>query len=180
MALRPALELRAKKARLVGAVLGSFGFVAFCTIALLNAPFGWFEKGAMVLGILTFGTFAIVGIARLLKPAQHIRLDEIGIHTDGVPGAAPMTVRWEDLRSIRTWEMERQRMVVLDITDLAPAYAAAAPTGRTVMKMNEGLAGSPIVLHPPSFGYDVDAFVNELQEWLSDQGFASRSVDALG
>lgn len=156
----------------MGAVLGSFVFVAlsFCVIAFGEGSLP--EQILMGLCGLVFLVFAIIGIVRLTKPPLRILLDPEGIHTDAIPGVNLVTVPWNRVTGIRLWQIGVKPLVIVDVQDADALLASASKGGRRLLKANKAIAGSPFAFYPPSFGMKTDELFENLR--ARQMHFASR------
>lgn len=157
------LEMKEKRGPLVGAVLGSFAFVAMAFFMAFVKEGSLFEQILLGFCGLVFLLFAFVGIYRLTRPPLVIRLDADGLHTDAIPGAPMISVPWNRVTGVRLWQAGPKPLVVVDVTDGDALLGRASKGGKGLLKANKALAGSPFAFYPPSFGMSTEEFFENIR-----------------
>lgn len=99
-------------------ILGSGGMAVGCLIfaPAARSDGDWFVAIVGWFGAAFFGLGVPIGIWRLLRPTQLIRLDTEGVTTFGPNG---WSVKWRDVRDISRFEIRGQRFLGLNTDESA-------------------------------------------------------------
>lgn len=128
-----------------------FGGVVL-TLTCAAIVFGWFpgktpETGTIVaghLGLVFFGLGICVAIWQLLSP----RAPVLFITRDGIRDTRSSWkfLPWQSVEAISTWQVRREKFLVVKVSPAAMGQSAATTAGRTLTALNKmvGLEGIPI------------------------------------
>lgn len=91
--------------------------------------------------IVLFGGISVIGAIRLTNPADHLRVNRMGLL---VPSYTDKTIAWSDIVDITTWSHRGQRSLVIKLRD--PSRFERKPWRRALDSLNRGLTGGDIGL----------------------------------
>jgi len=133
------------------AVLGSFVFVAVGLWMIITRP----EMGRKLgggLSILTFGTFAAMGIKRMNLPPKYLVVNATGVRSDAFPGISEeVSIRWSEVQSVSSLSLRNQPFVVITTQNQDQLISSLGSGGSMIAKANATLCGSPFVLSAMNF-----------------------------
>lgn len=121
-----AFEARASRWRLVLLLAGSLGFVALGIFLLTIDPPDLKRTLAGVAGIVVFGAFFLIGLARVRDQGVEIRVDQRGIWWKRW---SDDTIPWSAIERITVGEIRGQRFACLFLR-YAGAYRSATLMGK--------------------------------------------------
>ena len=145
--------IETSKKKIVLLLLGACGFVAIGVFMLvrddasirsargMNNPM--LVHGLGLLAIVFFGTFALVGLKKLFKREPALILNNSGF-VDNASSVSAGFIPWSDVVGARIVEMQRQKMLVIDVRDPQEYIARGNALKQTLNKANHNLVGSPI------------------------------------
>ena len=91
--------------------------------------------------IFLFGGMAVLGAIRLTNPADHLRINRMGIT---VPSYTDKPIAWSDIADISTWSHRGQKSLVIKLRD--PSRFPRKSLHRILDSLNRGLTGGDIGL----------------------------------
>ncbi len=91
--------------------------------------------------IVIFGGLSIIGAMRLTNPADHLRINRMGLV---VPSYTDRPIAWSDIADITTWSHRGQKSLVIKLRD--PSRFPRKPLHRMMDSLNRGLTGGDIGL----------------------------------
>jgi hypothetical protein len=93
-----------------------------------------------VLGVLTFGTFLVVGLRQVLGGPSQLVLTPEWLRWDaGSPGAR---VAWDDVVRVGRWESNRQSVLTIDVAH--PEVVHRGFGARLLARANHGLGAGDV------------------------------------
>ncbi|GAA0391685.1 hypothetical protein GCM10009093_17850 [Brevundimonas terrae] len=100
----------------------------------LIVPMGW-------ACIILFGGMAIIGAIRLTNPADHLRINRMGIT---VPSYSEHPIAWAQIAAITTWSHRGQKSLIIKLHD--PSRFERKSWRRSIDSLNRSLTGGDIGL----------------------------------
>lgn len=91
--------------------------------------------------IVFFGGLSIIGAIRLTNPADHLRINRMGVT---VPSYTDRLITWAEISDITTWSHRGQKSLVIKLRD--PTRFERKPWRRAIDNLNRGLTGGDIGL----------------------------------
>lgn len=101
----------------------------------------WFVKPMGWVSIILFGGFAVIGAVRLTNPADHLRINRMGVV---VPSYTERLITWAEISDVTTWSHRGQKSLVIKLID--PARFNRPARKRTLDSLNRGISGGDIGL----------------------------------
>jgi len=105
----------------------------------------WVVRGLGLATVLFFGGCGIYAICKLRDPRPGLTLSAAGL-VDNSSAAAAGFVPWSEVDDVDVFRIQRQRMLVIHVTDPAKYIERGNAMRRALNRANAGMCGSPIVI----------------------------------
>lgn len=160
------------KAKLAAIVLGATILAALgLWIAILDeatllkdAPFGGrvfpFDNPAAmhtigIAGVVFFSACALFGIVKYFDKNPGLVLGATGF-VDNASGVAAGYVPWTEVTQVKTFQVARQRMLIVVVSDPERYIRRGNPFKQAINRMNFNMCGSPITIPSSALKIDFD------------------------
>ena len=145
-----ALIVRIGSARRVLLVIGALGFVVVS--ALLLAFGSLFVRVIGALGVLTFGTFLVVGLVQIARGPSQLVLTPKALRWDaGAPGRA---VPWDEVVRVDRWQSNGQSVLAIHVA--RPEAVHRTLLSRLLARANHKLGAGDVNVPLNSLAVDRD------------------------
>lgn len=101
----------------------------------------WFIVSMGWICVVFFSGLAFVGAIRLTNPADHLRINRMGIMA---PSYTDKLISWSDITEVTTWSHRGQKSLIIKLRD--PSRFERKPWRRAIDSLNRGLTGGDIGL----------------------------------
>lgn len=132
-----------------------------------NSPF--FVHSIGLASMILFGFFGGFATWKLFDKKPGLVLDGFGI-IDNASGLAAGLIPWTDVVDTGTFEVQKQKMLVINVRDPQKYIMRGSPLKRLLVKANHKMCGSPIVISPNALKIDFDELVSLFNRYHESSG----------
>jgi len=166
---RNELVIPASRAKLVGLLLGSAGFVLAGAWMLTLAP----TEGAVIatIGLASVVFFGLCGgyaIRRLVRPEPAVVINGEGI-LDNASALGVGLIRWEEIAELQEYEFQRQTFLGIVPKDLDRLLANQPAWKRSAIRANLALGTAPINIPQVVLPVRVSELLREIEQRYGDR-----------
>lgn len=171
--------------------LGAFAFVAAgvwmlslgaAAIRSERSFASFFNTPAYVYGlglasVLLFGPLGLYGLKALFDQRPALVLNESGI-VDNASAISAGFIPWSEIRGAGVLEIEKQRMLVIEVSDPRKYIDRGGSLRRLLNRANHGVGGSPIYIPSITLGIDFRELVTLFNRYQRKYGDGYEAVCA--
>jgi hypothetical protein len=179
--MRPGGEriIELSKVKLGLLLLGAVGFVAMgCWMFTLddaeilaqrrfNNPL--LVHGIGILAATFFGLCGVIAVIKLFDSKPGLVLNDAGL-VDNASGIAAGFIPWSDVSNVGIYEIQKQKMLVIQLTDTSKYIARGSAFRRMVNRANTSLCGSPVAIPSSALKIRFDDLVVAFDEYRDKMG----------
>jgi hypothetical protein len=163
-----AITLHVPRKKFVYMLGGTLGFLALA-LALLAKPWvQWWIGFQLMLYfcILFLGIFAACFVVRLLWPVPMLVIDDKGL-TDNASLLGAGFMAWREIGRVEIEEVLQQEYLAIYAVDVEQVLARCNPIKRAIMRINQRMAGTPLLLPMAALAMNGDELLAAVRPHLA-------------
>jgi hypothetical protein len=140
-----------------------------CVAAILISGFIWTNgeetvyRIAGLAGVVFCGCASIYFLLRLTRPKPSLLINESGM-VDNASALSGGFVRWDEIESISISLVGRQQFLAVNLKDPQEFLSRQPSTKAALMRMNMGLAGTPICIPRSTLPMTLEELMEAIQQ----------------
>ena len=151
----------------LGAWLFSLDAETIQSMRRFNSPL--LVHGIGLACMILFGIFASYAIWKFFDNKPGLEIDSFGV-MDNASALAAGLIPWKDVVDTGIFEVQKQKMLVVKVSDPQKYMMRGTPLKRLLIKANHKMCGSPIVISPGALQINFDELVSLFDQYREKYG----------